>query len=56
MIENLKMCDKITGEFHHPLYGILNLSQTRKLKGELTRHLIDEISMSSLTRSCNTTT
>ncbi len=41
MIENLKMCDKLTREFHHPLYGILNPSQTWELRDELTRRLID---------------
>jgi len=37
------MCDKITREFHHPLYGRLHPSQTWELRDELTRRLIDVI-------------
>ena len=42
------MCDKLTREFHHPLYGMLNPSQTWELRDELTRRLIDVIGALSI--------
>ena len=36
-------CENNLKEFDHPEYGILNLSQVRELRGELTRSVIDSI-------------
>ena len=36
-------CEDNLKEFDHPEYGILNLSQVRELRGELTRSVIDSI-------------
>ena len=36
-------CENNLKEFDHPEYGILNLSQVRELRGELTRRVIDSI-------------
>jgi hypothetical protein len=41
VITILKMCDKLTKEYYHSLYGIFNPSQTWELRDELTRRLID---------------
>ena len=36
-------CENNLKEFDHPEYGILNPSQVRELRGELTRRVIDSI-------------
>ena len=36
-------CENNLKEFDHPEYGILNPSQVRELRGELTRRFIDSI-------------
>jgi hypothetical protein len=41
--KNPKSSENNLKEFDHPEYGILNPSQVRELRGELTRHVIDSI-------------